>query len=255
VTELGSMASEQGEASYSGALPGRLLPRARRAFFRAVAGSLSDGIGFSKHLNRGSEGLGRALRSDSRSRPSTNRAASSKVILRPIISTSHQFGHSGYLRHHSGVPVPARLGISTSYGNEEHRKKGQRHSSAGRSTARAQAESKPTPLRFSGASTIRCRTRWSALWSSRGTRPGHCGPRTRHRALTYNAPLPRQSAAERAPVGGGCVLPRIWAHRLRRRRPTVARSSRWIAQPYSALAMSSGSCSSLRFPNSIFGWT
>jgi hypothetical protein len=94
--ELG--ASFSGWGLYSGTLPGRPPRRAGCGFFRELAGAVSGGIGFSKHLNRGSEGLGRTLRSGSRSRPSTSRTASSKVILRPIISASHEFGRAPTVR-------------------------------------------------------------------------------------------------------------------------------------------------------------
>jgi hypothetical protein len=74
---------------YLGALPDRLLPREGSGFFRRLIGSISGGIAFSSHLSRGRDGFGPVFRSSSRSRPSTKRVASSKLILRPIISASN----------------------------------------------------------------------------------------------------------------------------------------------------------------------
>jgi hypothetical protein len=74
---------------YLGAFPERLLPREGGGFFRCLTGSTSGGIAFSNHLSRGRDGFGPVFRSSSRSRPSTKRAASSKLILRPIISASN----------------------------------------------------------------------------------------------------------------------------------------------------------------------
>jgi hypothetical protein len=83
-------------------------------------------------LSRGSDGFGTVFRSSSRSRPSTKRAASSKLILRPIISASTSFGSP--LRP---CPFPFRhLGSKAQGGARE---KEERHNHAGGCNARVDA--------------------------------------------------------------------------------------------------------------------
>jgi hypothetical protein len=100
---------EREAGRYLGALPDRLLPREGGVFFRCLIGSISGGIAFSNHLSRGRDGFGPVFRSSSRSRPSTKRVASSKLILRPIISASN-YSQVRYdpPRSLSAISVPRR---------------------------------------------------------------------------------------------------------------------------------------------------